>query len=164
MQQCVVLSHRGRCRQAVEFPVSRVSHFFVSVQQQQTSHACEPELRRVEMFSCLKDKVGEVLLPGDDFSFRADDTISLTDPVKPEKAVCGPGLRRSGDRLVVCKSGVLRHKQPNMFWIDSQQRRVRLQIHDEHRSQFMHSYLRKLLTVILHLIKTRRIPYRNLII
>eukprot|EP00064_Thunnus_orientalis_P024878 superscaffoldBa00011387_g25193 len=75
------------------------------------------------MFSCLKDKVGEVLLPGDDFSFQADDTISLTDHVKPEKVVCGPGLRRSGDRLVVCKSGVLRHKQPNMFWIDSQQKR-----------------------------------------
>ncbi|KAM7389280.1 hypothetical protein PAMP_023266 [Pampus punctatissimus] len=75
------------------------------------------------MFSCLKDKVGEVLLPGDDFSFQTDDTISLTDNVKPEKVVCGPGLRRSGDRLMVCKSGVLRHKQPNMFWIDSQQRR-----------------------------------------
>uniref|UniRef100_A0A665UJR4 Exosome component 3 n=1 Tax=Echeneis naucrates TaxID=173247 RepID=A0A665UJR4_ECHNA len=40
-----------------------------------------------------------------------------------ERVVCGPGLRRSGDRLLVCKSGVLRHKQPNVFWIDSQQRR-----------------------------------------
>lgn len=77
------------------------------------------------MFSTLKDKVGEVLLPGDEFSCETDDTISLTDHVKPEKVVCGPGLRRSGDRLVVCKSGVLRHKQPNVFWIDSQQRRVR---------------------------------------
>ncbi|XP_070769584.1 exosome complex component RRP40 [Enoplosus armatus] len=75
------------------------------------------------MFSCLKHKVGEILLPGDEFSFETDDTISLTDHVKPEKVVCGPGLRRSGDRLVVCKSGVLRHKQPNMFWMDSQQRR-----------------------------------------
>lgn len=77
------------------------------------------------MFSCLKDKVGEVLLPGDAFSFQADDTISLSGPVKPEKVVCGPGLRQSGDRLLVSKSGVLRHKQPNVFWIDSQQRRVR---------------------------------------
>lgn len=75
------------------------------------------------MFSCLKDKVDQVLLPGDEFSFPTDDTISLTGPVKPEKVVCGPGLRRSGDRLLVCKSGVLRHKQPNMFWMDSQQRR-----------------------------------------
>uniref|UniRef100_A0A8C9ZSG8 Exosome complex component RRP40 N-terminal domain-containing protein n=1 Tax=Sander lucioperca TaxID=283035 RepID=A0A8C9ZSG8_SANLU len=68
-------------------------------------------------------KVGEVLLPGDEFSLETDDTISLTERVKPEKVVCGPGLRRSGDRLLVCKSGVLRHKQPNMFWMDSQQRR-----------------------------------------
>ncbi|XP_034399570.1 exosome complex component RRP40 [Cyclopterus lumpus] len=75
------------------------------------------------MFSSLKERTGEVLLPGDEFSFEAEDTISLAGPVKPEKVVCGPGLRRSGDRLLVCKSGVLRHKQPNMFWVDSQQRR-----------------------------------------
>ncbi|XP_070693009.1 exosome complex component RRP40-like [Pempheris klunzingeri] len=75
------------------------------------------------MFSGFKDKVGEVLLPGDEFCLETEDTISLTEQAKPEKVVCGPGLRRSGGRLVVCKSGVLRHKQPNMFWIDSQQRR-----------------------------------------
>ncbi|XP_029368676.1 exosome complex component RRP40-like [Echeneis naucrates] len=75
------------------------------------------------MFSRLKDKVGQVQLPGDEFSWEAEDTIPLTDPVRPERVVCGPGLRRSGDRLLVCKSGVLRHKQPNVFWIDSQQRR-----------------------------------------
>ncbi|XP_030002094.1 exosome complex component RRP40 [Sphaeramia orbicularis] len=75
------------------------------------------------MFSRLKNKVGEVLLPGDEFCFDTDDTISLTESVKAEKVVCGPGLRRSGDRLVVCKSGVLRHKQPNVFWMDAQQKR-----------------------------------------
>ncbi|XP_068181042.1 exosome complex component RRP40-like [Antennarius striatus] len=75
------------------------------------------------MFSGLKEKVGEVLLPGDEFSAPNNDTISLSDPVKPERVVCGPGLRRSGDRVVVCKSGVLRHKHPNTFWIDSQQKR-----------------------------------------
>ncbi|XP_069029533.1 exosome complex component RRP40-like isoform X1 [Embiotoca jacksoni] len=75
------------------------------------------------MFSGLKEKVGEVLVPGDEFFFEATDTISLAEPARPEKVVCGPGLRRRGDRLLVCKSGVLRHKQPNVFWIDSQQRR-----------------------------------------
>ncbi|XP_023151489.3 exosome complex component RRP40 [Amphiprion ocellaris] len=79
--------------------------------------------RTCRMFSSLKQRVEDVLLPGDEFSLETDDTISLTEAVKPEKAVCGPGLRRSGDRLVVCKSGVLRHKPPNVFWIDSQQRR-----------------------------------------
>ncbi|KAM3866744.1 exosome complex component RRP40-like [Diretmus argenteus] len=75
------------------------------------------------MYSCFKDKVGEVLLPGDEFSSEADETISLTETVKAEKVVCGPGLRRNGDQVLVCKSGVLRHKPPSMFWIDSQQRR-----------------------------------------
>ncbi|XP_036373199.1 exosome complex component RRP40-like [Megalops cyprinoides] len=65
------------------------------------------------MTDCFKDKVGEVLLPGDVFSFES----------KPEKLICGPGLRRNGDEILVCKSGILRHKQPNMYWIDSQQRR-----------------------------------------
>lgn len=77
------------------------------------------------MFSTVKERVGEVLLPGDEFFFEAEENISLTAPVKSEKVMCGPGLRRCGDRLVVCKSGVLRHKEPNVFWIDSQQRRVR---------------------------------------
>ncbi|XP_059203014.1 exosome complex component RRP40-like [Centropristis striata] len=75
------------------------------------------------MFSALRDKVGQVLVPGDEFCCETDGTISLTEPVRPDKVLCGPGLRRSGDRLLVCKSGVLRHKQPNMFWMDSQQRR-----------------------------------------
>uniref|UniRef100_A0A8D3E1K0 Ribosomal RNA-processing protein 40 n=1 Tax=Scophthalmus maximus TaxID=52904 RepID=A0A8D3E1K0_SCOMX len=75
------------------------------------------------MFSTLRLRVGEVLLPGDEFCCGTDDTISLTELVRPDKVLCGPGLRRSGDRLLVCKSGVLRHKKPNVFWIDSQQRR-----------------------------------------
>ncbi|KAJ8371664.1 hypothetical protein AAFF_G00303400 [Aldrovandia affinis] len=65
------------------------------------------------MADCLKDKVGSVLLPGDIFSFES----------KEEKVICGPGLRRNGDEILVCKSGILRHKQPNMYWIDSQQKR-----------------------------------------
>ncbi|KAJ8339830.1 hypothetical protein SKAU_G00344630 [Synaphobranchus kaupii] len=65
------------------------------------------------MSDCLKEKVGEVLLPGDVFSLER----------KPEKVICGPGLRRNGDEILVCKSGIFRHKHPNMYWIDSQQKR-----------------------------------------
>ncbi|XP_061100755.1 exosome complex component RRP40-like [Conger conger] len=65
------------------------------------------------MADCLKEKVGEVLLPGDIFSFEN----------KSEKVICGPGLRRNGDEILVCKSGILHHKHPNMYWIDSQQKR-----------------------------------------
>ncbi|CAL8300636.1 unnamed protein product [Arctogadus glacialis] len=75
------------------------------------------------MESCLKVKVGAVLLPGDVFTFIKTDTISLTESLKDEKIICGPGLRRNGDDVVVCKSGVLRHKNPNLYWVDSQQRR-----------------------------------------
>ncbi|XP_035274054.1 exosome complex component RRP40-like [Anguilla anguilla] len=65
------------------------------------------------MSDCLKEKVGEVLLPGDIFSFENTS----------EKVICGPGLRRNGDEVLVCKSGILRHKHPNMYWVDSQQKR-----------------------------------------
>ena len=78
------------------------------------------------MESCLKSKVGAVLLPGDVFSVVKTDTISLSDPVREEKLVCGPGLRRNGDDVLVCKSGVLRSTRPGLYWVDSQQRRVNI--------------------------------------
>lgn len=80
------------------------------------------------MLRSLTEKVGQVLVPGDQFSCGPDETdaavIPLTEASRPQKVLCGPGLRRCGDRLLVCKSGVLRHKQPNVFWMDSQQKRV----------------------------------------
>lgn len=80
------------------------------------------------MLRSLTEKVGQVLVPGDHFSCGSDETdaavIPLTEASRPQKVMCGPGLRRCGDRLLVCKSGVLRHKQPNVFWMDSQQKRV----------------------------------------
>ncbi|XP_048825765.1 exosome complex component RRP40 [Brienomyrus brachyistius] len=72
----------------------------------------------LDMFECFKDKVGEVLLPGDVFSF---DLVPLDN--KSDKVICGPGLRRNGDEVLVCKSGILRHKPPNLYWIDSIQKR-----------------------------------------
>lgn len=75
------------------------------------------------MISALKEKEGEVLLPGDEFHCEAEDTLSLSAAVKKDTALCGPGLRRNGDRVRVCTSGVLRHKAPNVFWIQSQQKR-----------------------------------------
>ncbi|XP_007890128.2 exosome complex component RRP40 [Callorhinchus milii] len=40
-----------------------------------------------------------------------------------ELVTCGPGLRREGDSVLVCKCGELRHKEPNIYWVDSQQKR-----------------------------------------
>lgn len=73
----------------------------------------------------FKEKTGEVLLPGDVFSFRLPEDGDGDGNIKTEKIICGPGLRRNGEEVQVCKSGILRHKQPNLYWIDSQQRRVR---------------------------------------
>jgi len=73
----------------------------------------------------FKEKIGEVLLPGDVFSFISAEGGYGDCNIKPEKIICGPGLRRNGEEVQVCKSGILRHKQPNLYWIDSQQRRVR---------------------------------------
>ncbi|XP_077003774.1 exosome complex component RRP40 isoform X2 [Tamandua tetradactyla] len=48
------------------------------------------------------------------------------------RVVCGPGLRRCGDRLMVTKCGRLRHKESSggsggggggVYWVDSQQKR-----------------------------------------
>lgn len=73
----------------------------------------------------FKDKIGEVLLPGDVFSFSVPEGGDASVTIKSEKIICGPGLRRNGEEVQVCKSGILRHKQPNLYWIDTQQRRVR---------------------------------------
>ncbi|KAK1789298.1 hypothetical protein P4O66_015237 [Electrophorus voltai] len=73
------------------------------------------------ILSCFKDKVGEVVLPGDVFSLDLSDVENNT--VKSEKIICGPGLRRNGDEILVSKSGILRHRSPNLYWIDSQQKR-----------------------------------------
>ncbi|KAE8286385.1 Exosome complex component RRP40 Exosome component 3 Ribosomal RNA-processing protein 40 p10 [Larimichthys crocea] len=76
------------------------------------------------MFPALHRRVGDVLLPGDEFSPEADDSISLTEHVKPEKVVCGPGLRRSGARLLYVPAkgetviGIVTVKSGDVFKVD----------------------------------------------
>lgn len=41
------------------------------------------------------------------------------------KVVLGPGLQIQGSTVVVTKVGILRFKEPNVYWLDSHQRRVR---------------------------------------
>uniref|UniRef100_UPI00398F1497 exosome complex component RRP40-like n=1 Tax=Pristiophorus japonicus TaxID=55135 RepID=UPI00398F1497 len=66
------------------------------------------------------EAVGETVLAGD----------LLTFPVAPgDKLLCGPGLRRqgrahaSGSGLAACKCGVVRRKEPSVYWVESQQKR-----------------------------------------
>lgn len=74
--------------------------------------------------SCFKTQIGEVVLPGDVFRFDVS-SVQQDSSIKAEKIICGPGLRRNAHEILVYKSGILRYKQPNLYWIDSQQKRVR---------------------------------------
>ncbi|XP_065081055.1 exosome complex component RRP40 [Ochlerotatus camptorhynchus] len=58
------------------------------------------------------------VLPG----FRVEEAIEMAKANK--KVVLGPGLRQDkDDAVLVCKSGVLRKKAPNTFWVDCYQKR-----------------------------------------
>uniref|UniRef100_F6Q542 Exosome complex component RRP40 n=1 Tax=Monodelphis domestica TaxID=13616 RepID=F6Q542_MONDO len=86
--------------------------------------------------------LGQVVLPGEELLLpdsagpgtegSAEQTLRLGAVVRPRtRVVCGPGLRRCGDRLLVTKCGRLRHKEPSgggsggggVYWVDSQQKR-----------------------------------------
>ena len=63
--------------------------------------------------------VGKIFMPGD-----ALDNLKVSE--KTSKVVIGPGLRQCSDKIFVSKPGILRHKAPNIYWIDSHQRRVNI--------------------------------------
>ena len=60
----------------------------------------------------------EIVLPGD----------TVTDLLISEKATfrLGPGLRQESEQVIACKCGVLRRKEPNLYWVDNHQKRVSL--------------------------------------
>lgn len=65
----------------------------------------------------MVDSVGKVVLPG--------DTIEqLRESEATQKVIVGPGLRRQADSVVVSKPGILRFREPNVYWVDSHQKRV----------------------------------------
>lgn len=40
-----------------------------------------------------------------------------------KKVILGPGLRKYNDQVVACKAGILKSRTPNIYWIDSYQKR-----------------------------------------
>ncbi|XP_071800401.1 exosome complex component RRP40-like [Asterias amurensis] len=60
--------------------------------------------------------VNDTVLPGDDLSY-------LLVSSKGKKLRLGPGLRQETDSVVSCKCGILRKKEPNVYWIDNHQKR-----------------------------------------
>ncbi len=68
----------------------------------------------------MEDRIGTVVIPG--------DNLGHIDPTSDdkEKLRLGPGLRQESGKVLAYKAGVLRSKKPRIFWIDSNQKRVRL--------------------------------------
>ncbi|XP_053165438.1 exosome complex component RRP40 [Hemicordylus capensis] len=95
----------------------------------------------VAAVTCLaEERVGQVVLPGDALLLPAQPEVDgerlrlATSGPQKGRLVCGPGLRRGGDGLLVTKCGQLRYRAPGgqagsgsgsggTYWVDSQQRR-----------------------------------------
>lgn len=60
--------------------------------------------------------VSDVVLPGD----HLRDIASVNEK---EIVILGPGLRRDGDAVFVCKAGVLKKREPAVYYVDSYQKR-----------------------------------------
>ncbi|XP_013416655.1 exosome complex component RRP40-like [Lingula anatina] len=61
-------------------------------------------------------EVGSVVLPGDQVRLMINTEDST-------RFVTGPGLRRDSDQVTVSKAGILKYKEPNIYWVDSRQKR-----------------------------------------
>lgn len=59
----------------------------------------------------------QLLMPG-------DTVATVQQAAATKKIILGPGLRKHNDNTVVaCKAGVLKSRAPNIYWIDSYQKR-----------------------------------------
>ena len=66
----------------------------------------------------MTDHVGEVVMPGDVLE-------NLKESETTGKISVGPGLQNELEKIVVTKPGILKFKEPNIYWIDCHQKRVR---------------------------------------
>lgn len=65
----------------------------------------------------MVDSAGHVFIPGDVLK-------NLKESEKNSKVFLGPGLRQESEEIVVSKPGILRFKEPNIYWVDCHQKRV----------------------------------------
>lgn len=61
--------------------------------------------------------VGDVVLPGDKIH------INVENPDDKSNIVIGPGLRHNLDTVIATKPGVLRFREPTVYWVDGHQKR-----------------------------------------
>ncbi|XP_050403694.1 exosome complex component RRP40 [Patella vulgata] len=64
----------------------------------------------------MADHVGSLFLPGDLIQ-------NLKESEATKKILLGPGLRQENDLILASKPGILRFREPNVYWIDSPQKR-----------------------------------------
>ncbi|XP_070564189.1 exosome complex component RRP40-like [Ptychodera flava] len=64
----------------------------------------------------MAEHVNSVVLPGDILT-------ELSETGKRSKLRLGPGLRLDAENVVVCKCGILRQKEENVYWVDTHQKR-----------------------------------------
>ncbi|XP_072745764.1 exosome complex component RRP40 [Anoplolepis gracilipes] len=69
----------------------------------------------------MEVSAGDVVMPGDSLK----DIASNKKEGKNEKenVILGPGLRREGDKVYVCKAGILKKREPTVYYVDSYQKR-----------------------------------------
>lgn len=65
--------------------------------------------------------MGSVLLPGDIIP-------DLQESEATKKTILGPGLRFEGDDVYATKPGILKFREPNVYWIDAHQWRVKTEM------------------------------------
>ncbi|XP_062600717.1 exosome complex component RRP40-like [Saccostrea cucullata] len=68
------------------------------------------------MKTSMADNVGKVVVPGEILT-------DLHGADLPSKVVLGPGIRQDSDSVIISKPGVLKFKEPNIYWVDSFQKR-----------------------------------------
>ncbi|RLU26827.1 hypothetical protein DMN91_000624 [Ooceraea biroi] len=66
----------------------------------------------------MEVNVGDVVMPGD--SIR---NIKKEGKEEKETIILGPGLRREDDVVYICKAGVLRKREPVVYYVDGYQKR-----------------------------------------
>ena len=65
-------------------------------------------------------RMGDVVLPGDEIHIEVENTDDMS------SVIIGPGLRHSLDTVIATKPGVLRFREPTVYWVDGHQKRVRV--------------------------------------
>lgn len=64
--------------------------------------------------------MGDVVMPGDSLK-----EIKKEGKNERENVILGPGLRREGDKIYICKAGILKRRDPAVYYVDSYQKRYR---------------------------------------